>query len=86
LPCADNIQPPKGPESLRGMMLIVFNDRATPPTTKPQDRDIQPFSDTRLTTQALELEHAHEELKNLREEMQSSQEELKSANEELAKG
>jgi len=79
------VQAIEEPEALRGMVMIVFTDVATPPPTKKSLRR----SRTAQTDNARELEleqelqHTREALQTTREEMQSSQEELKSANEEL---
>jgi two-component system CheB/CheR fusion protein len=65
------------PPGLRGMIMIVFTDVATPPPKKIGD------SGTLDATQVDALESANEEIQTLREEMQASHEELTSANEEL---
>jgi len=72
------------PAELNGMVMIVFNDVATPPD------DITAASCKKTSAgsaRVLELEQAlqqsRESLQTTREEMQSSQEELKSTNEEL---
>ncbi|MBI5714479.1 MAG: PAS domain-containing protein, partial [Chloroflexi bacterium] len=79
------IQPIREPESLRGMVMIVFTDMPTPPapkrTGKPPRRVIA--NSARVAELERELNQARLEAQTIREEMQSSQEELKSANEEL---
>ncbi|MBI5081476.1 MAG: PAS domain-containing protein [Chloroflexi bacterium] len=79
------IQPIREPESLRGMVMIVFTDMPTPPapkrTGKPPRRVIA--NSARVAELERELNQARHEAQTIREEMQSSQEELKSANEEL---
>lgn len=63
------------PELLHGMVMIVFNEVATPPaqaSAVPLDQ-----------AQQAELERAREEIQIIREEMQTSQEELTATNEEL---
>jgi len=78
------IQPIRKPESLRGMMMIVFRD--VPAQIEPK-RLVQPRRATansaRITDLERELSQARHEAQIVHEEMQSSQEELKSANEEL---
>jgi two-component system CheB/CheR fusion protein len=75
------------PEALRGMVMIVFTDVATPPEKKMPDRPgTAPAGAARAARTAEreeELQRLRDELQTTREEMQSSQEELKSANEEL---
>jgi two-component system CheB/CheR fusion protein len=73
------------PEALRGLVMIVFTDVATPVEPKGPDRSRK--NPARSAAQVAELEQelelAREELQTTREEMQTSQEELKSTNEEL---
>ena len=78
------VQAIEEPETLRGMVMVVFTDVATPPETKAPGRP-QPASahGAKLAQLEQELHHAREELQTTREEMQTSQEELKSSNEEL---
>jgi len=72
------------PEALRGMVMLVFNDVATPAENKPPARAKGPASDNTLVAELeQELLQGHQKLQTLREKMQSSQEELKSTNEEL---
>ncbi len=78
------LQPIAEPESLRGVVMIVFtevavpSERATPgKTAKTSVRS------ARAAERERELEQARHELQTTREEMQTSQEELKSTNEEL---
>jgi len=72
------------PEALRGMVMIIFIDVATPPpkTTAGRSRP-GAAGNARILQLEQELQHAREALQATREEMQSSQEELKSSNEEL---
>jgi two-component system CheB/CheR fusion protein len=78
------VQPLEEPEALRGMVMIVLTDAATPPETKPTGRTQRaPASSARLAELERDLEQARQELLTTREEMQTSQEELKSTNEEL---
>ena len=72
------------PAALRGMVLLVFADVASPP---PPSAAVSGKRVSKRGQREAELEQSllqmHEEVQTLREEMQSSQEELKSANEEL---
>jgi two-component system CheB/CheR fusion protein len=72
------------PEALRGMVMIVFTDVATPPEKKARGRSRpSPAGAARVLELQEELQQCRDELQTTREEMQSSQEELKSTNEEL---
>jgi len=72
------------PEALRGMVMIVFTDVATPPEKKATGLSRTATSgNARVLELERELQQFREELQTTREEMQSSQEELKSTNEEL---
>ena len=78
------VQPLEEPEALRGMVMIVFTDVATPPETKPTGRTQRaPARNVQVAELERDLEQARQELQTTREEMQTSQEELKSTNEEL---
>ena len=79
------VQPLDEPEALRGLVMIVFTDVATPPETKPtgKARREPPPAASSVAELERDLEQARQELQTTREEMQTSQEELKSANEEL---
>jgi two-component system CheB/CheR fusion protein len=78
------VQPLEEPEALRGMVMIVFTDVATPPETKPTGRTQRgPARNAQVAELERDLEQARQELHTTREEMQTSQEELKSTNEEL---
>lgn len=70
------------PAVLRGMVLVVFTDVASPPVARAPGAASR-ADKSRVTELVLQLQQAHEELQTTREEMQTSQEELKSANEEL---
>jgi two-component system CheB/CheR fusion protein len=74
------VQPISEPAALRGMLMLVFADLATPPKL-PGKRGARRSERESELEQALLLKH--QEGQSLREEMQSSHEELKSANEEL---
>ncbi|MFH0871338.1 MAG: chemotaxis protein CheB [bacterium] len=70
------------PEALRGLVMIVFTDVATPPETKGPAKG-RPASSARMAALERDLEQARQELQTTREEMQTFQEEAKSSNEEL---
>jgi two-component system CheB/CheR fusion protein len=70
------------PETLRGLVMIVFTDVATPPETKGLARG-SPASSARMAALEQDHEQTRQELQSTREEMLTSQEEAKSANEEL---
>jgi len=78
------IQRIENPESIRGMVLIVFKEVTAIPeqellnTGKGKNRPTG-----RQKELENELQRSYEDLQSLREEMQTSQEELKSTNEEL---
>ncbi|GAB1353610.1 MAG TPA: chemotaxis protein CheB [Candidatus Rifleibacterium sp.] len=79
-----SVMPISEPESLSGLMLIVFSEilrPAAPHTTK----NIKPgkASSARLSEVTRELKRLQMELQSSRDEMQTSQEELRSTNEEL---
>ena len=78
------IQTIEEPEALRGMVMIIFTDVATPleKKTKVSSRKA-PVGNARVRELEEELQQFREQLQTTREEMQSSQEELKSTNEEL---
>jgi two-component system CheB/CheR fusion protein len=72
------------PEALRGLVMVVFTDVATPPETKGSAKAKgSSVSGARLTALERDLAQARQELETSREEMHTSQEEAKSANEEL---
>ncbi|MFZ3207797.1 MAG: CheR family methyltransferase, partial [Geobacteraceae bacterium] len=78
------VQAIEEPEALRGMLMIVFTDVATPLGKKAPGRSRTGQSgNARVLELEQELQHLREDLQTTREEMQSSQEELKSMNEEL---
>lgn len=70
------------PDTLRGMMMVIFTDIPETCPNKPGTgrKTIKNIEQLKLEE---ELQHAREEIQNTLEEMQTSQEELKSANEEL---
>ena len=72
------------PEELRGMVLIVFTDVATPPAAKKgRGKTSSSPDNARILVLEQELQQLREALQSTSEERQSSQEELKSTNEEL---
>ena len=78
------IQPVTEPEPLRGMVLTVFKDAATPLEVKAPGKGRKTsVPGARAAELEQELTQARHELQTTREEMQTSQEELKSMNEEL---
>lgn len=78
------VQPITEPAALRGMVMLVFADVASPPQQLAATAGKRgPKRGQRETELEQSLVRMHEDVQTLREEMQSSQEELKSANEEL---
>jgi two-component system CheB/CheR fusion protein len=71
------------PETLRGLVMVVFTDVATLPATKGPAKKGHSASSARMAALERDLEQNRQELQTTREEMQTSQEEAKSANEEL---
>ena len=72
------------PESLRGLVMIVFTDTAAPTTATASGRSAKlPALSPRLAELEQELLQVRAEARATHEEMQTSQEELRSANEEL---
>ena len=72
------------PESLRGLVMIVFTDAAAPPETGgPAKTKASPAGRARAAALERDLEQLRQELQTTREEMQTSQEEARSSNEEF---
>ena len=72
------------PESLQGLMMILFTDvAASPESPLPDPKHKTAAHDTRRAELERELQHANAVAQTIREEMQTSQEELRSTNEEL---
>ncbi len=72
------------PDSMKGLIMVVFYDVATPP--KASVKKLKPGEQSSVVDRhelELELQHTREELQSTREDMQTTQEELKSANEEM---
>jgi chemotaxis methyl-accepting protein methylase len=80
------VQRLEDPESLRGLVMIVFTEAAAPPETNAPSRTRKgrktPVSIARLDELRRKYEQARIETQTTREEMQTSQEELRSTNEE----
>lgn len=94
-----HVRPISEPESLRGLLLVVFED--APQRKRVRDKrlageDLDRYNDAvkeceeelkrtreRLQTTVEEMETSQEELKSANEELQSMNEELQSTNEEL---
>ncbi len=80
------IQRLEEPESLRGLVMIVFTDAPAPLETNTSNKPVKagkaPASRTRLEEVRRKYEQARMEAQTTREEMQTSQEELRSTNEE----
>jgi len=74
------------PESLRGLVMIVFTDAAAPMETnapsRPGKGGKNPVSSARLDGLRRKYEQSRLEAQTIREEMQTTQEELRSTNEE----
>ncbi|HXA44155.1 MAG TPA: chemotaxis protein CheB [Candidatus Angelobacter sp.] len=72
------------PESLRGLVMIVFTDTVAPAVANASGRSAKsPARSPRLVELEQELLQVRGEARATHEEMQTSQEELRSANEEL---
>jgi two-component system CheB/CheR fusion protein len=78
------IQRIENPESIKGLVMVVFSDV----TTTLEQETLIPKTGKRSATEwqkemDIKLQRSQEELQIMREQMQTSQEELKSTNEEL---
>ena len=72
------------PETLQGLVMIVFTDVAAPVAARTTGQPASPQAgDARLAELEQELLNVRGEARATHEEMQTSQEELRSANEEL---
>jgi two-component system CheB/CheR fusion protein len=72
------------PESLRGLLMVIFQDRPAPLVDTTLGRPGKARgTNARIAELERELQRNSEETQVTREEMQTSQEELKSTNEEL---
>ncbi len=78
-------EPLESPESLRGLVLIVFADVPVPPAqpARGDTSDVEAGLERQVAELLRELTHAREEHQATRDEMQVAQEGLISANEEL---
>ena len=74
------------PESLRGLVMIVFSDVIAPPPIETSSRSGKagknPAHNARLEELEIKYQQARLEAQTVREEMQTAQEELRSTNEE----
>jgi two-component system CheB/CheR fusion protein len=70
-------------EALRGTVLVVFTEVASPVVEPPGKSKRTAAPPAALTRREQELRQAREELRSMSEQMQTSREELRSANEEL---
>jgi chemotaxis methyl-accepting protein methylase len=70
------------PSALRGSVMIVFTDVATPPEARESSQASR-SSSTMLAQMERELEQARQEARSVRGEMQTFQEEARCANEEM---
>jgi two-component system CheB/CheR fusion protein len=70
------------PEALRGLVMVVFTDVATPPEPKASAKGRPPGS-AQAGALRRDLDQTQQELQITREEMQTFQEEAKSSHEEL---
>jgi two-component system CheB/CheR fusion protein len=78
------VQPINEPETLTGMVMIVFTELTSLPEKKVSGKEKQiPAGTARAKDLELELKHTRQENQSIREEIQTSQEELQSTNEEL---
>jgi two-component system, chemotaxis family, CheB/CheR fusion protein len=74
------------PETMRGLLLVVFQDVSTPPQAKRSGKKgagSAPAGSVIVSELEKDLRQAREDLQSTVEEMEASREELKSANEEL---
>ena len=91
------IEPIKEPETLRGMVMVVFTEGmsgnakltgkarrtvTTPAALARREQDLRQARDELLTARE-QMQTSQEELKSVNEELQSTNEELQSTNEEL---
>ncbi len=77
------VQRIENPDTIRGMILIVFTDIPDAEPDPAEMKGRKRKSTQRLTELETKLQRSYEDLQSTREEMQSSQEELKSTNEEM---
>jgi two-component system, chemotaxis family, CheB/CheR fusion protein len=77
------VQRIENPETIRGMLMIVFADVPAIISHEGISKTEKGKSTVRQQELEIELQRSLEEIQSIREEMQTSQEELKSTNEEL---
>jgi two-component system CheB/CheR fusion protein len=77
------VLPIQEPETMSGMLMIVFQPVAPRPCLPAEALDPEVHQDARLQEMEQALQQSREDLRATRENMQASQEELRSANEEL---
>ena len=77
------VQRIENPETIRGMIMIVFADVPAIISHEGISKIEKGKSTVRQKELEIELQRSLEEIQSIREEMQTSQEELKSTNEEL---
>jgi two-component system CheB/CheR fusion protein len=77
------VEPILDVEALRGTVLVVFTEVASPVVEPPGKSKRTAAPPAALTRREQELRQAREELRSMSEQMQTSREELRSANEEL---
>jgi two-component system CheB/CheR fusion protein len=78
------VQQIENPDSMRGMILVVFNDvQAVAENSRLNPKTGKQISTVRQMELEIELQRSYEEIQIFKEEMQTWQEELKSTNEEL---
>jgi two-component system CheB/CheR fusion protein len=77
------VEPILDVEALRGTVLVVFTEVASPVVEPPGKSKRTAAPPTALARREQELRLAREELRSMSEQMQTSREELRSANEEL---
>ena len=72
------------PDSIKGMIIVVFNDVAAVVEDKTENIKLgKRISSAEYKNLEMKLQRSYEDLQSTREETQTSQEELKSTNEEL---
>jgi len=77
------VQRLEGPESLRGMIIVVFADVNAVEHEDMKGKPLRHSSSKKQKDAELEHQRIYEDLQSTREEMQTTQEEMKSTNEEL---
>ena len=75
------VQRLEGPDAVRGMIMVVFND--VPAIVEQKENIKTKGGTTKQKELEIELQRSYEELQGLREEIQTSQEEMMTSQEEL---